>query len=185
MNRRDFLKALAAAPVAHQLMNMPIVDNSFWDQPRTLNLHLARTGEKAVVSYWENGYMNRDGYIKACTMLRDMHDGSIVQMDLRLLDLMCAVQAWVRAVGYDKPFVILSGYRSPRTNSSIEGAAKNSMHMYGKAVDFVMPGLPETYMGSLAQHYLRSDGKGGGVGFYVGKKFTHMDTGQDRTWTKR
>jgi zinc D-Ala-D-Ala carboxypeptidase len=39
---------------------------------------------------------------------------------------------------YGKPITITSGYRSPELNKAIKGA-KNSDHMRGQAVDFVLP----------------------------------------------
>jgi uncharacterized protein YcbK (DUF882 family) len=35
-----------------------------------------------------------------------------------------------------EPIIITSGWRCPNRNASTEGAAKNSLHMEGKAVDF-------------------------------------------------
>jgi uncharacterized protein YcbK (DUF882 family) len=103
----------------------------------------------------------------------------VVQIITRLLDLLCAIQAWVGAYGYNAPIEILSGYRSPYTNAHTEGAARNSMHMYGRAADIVLPGLPVEYLGRLAQRY-----SAGGVGFYQGSGFIHVDTGRIRTWRK-
>ena len=39
---------------------------------------------------------------------------------------------------YGKPITITSGYRSPELNKAIKGA-RNSDHMRGQAVDFVLP----------------------------------------------
>lgn len=41
------------------------------------------------------------------------------------------------------PIVINSGYRSERLNRAI-GGAKNSSHLYGLAIDFVVPGFGDT-----------------------------------------
>lgn len=41
------------------------------------------------------------------------------------------------------PIVINSGYRSPKLNTAI-GGAKNSSHLYGLAIDFVVPGFGNT-----------------------------------------
>lgn len=100
-------------------------------------------------------------------------------MHPRLLDLLCAMQAWVGHYGFRGPIHILSGYRSKRTNDNTEGAARNSMHLYGRAADIRFPGLPVSYLGRLAQHYAA-----GGVGFYVSSNFVHVDTGNIRTWKR-
>lgn len=39
-----------------------------------------------------------------------------------------------------KPITISSGYRSPRLNKAVKGAA-NSQHVTGQAVDFICPGF--------------------------------------------
>ena len=44
-------------------------------------------------------------------------------------------------LGY--PMVISSGYRSPKLNKAI-GGAKNSAHLHGLAIDFVVPGFGDT-----------------------------------------
>jgi uncharacterized protein YcbK (DUF882 family) len=183
MDRREFLGALAAAPVS-QYLEVPIVGQDFWSRPRTLDLQRKDTNERFAMTYWQNGSVDYDGYKKACEMMRDAHVGEVVQMDMRLLDLICATQAWIKYYGYNVPFLIHSAYRSKRTNQRIEGAAKDSKHMYGQAVDFTVPGVPAEYMGKLAQYFLKTDGKGGGVGFYQSSQFTHMDTGvgRERIW---
>jgi len=41
---------------------------------------------------------------------------------------------------YGKPVRVFSGYRSPRVNTAVGGAA-SSQHCLGEAVDFVVPGV--------------------------------------------
>lgn len=159
-----------------------ITENSnddFWSQPRVLRLRHARTNERFEDAYWRNGSLDPEGYRKICHFMRDDRRNEVTRIDPRLLDLLCAMQAWVAAYGFNKPFLITSAYRSPRTNRNIEGAARNSMHMHGKAADIVFPDLPVNYMGKLAQHY-----SAGGVGFYPSRGFVHVDTGRIRSWRK-
>ena len=70
----------------------------------------------------------------------------MVYIDPRLLDLMSAVQAWLQYYGIKSPLYITSGFRTPQTNYGLEGAAKNSMHMHGKAIDFYVPQLNVKYV---------------------------------------
>jgi uncharacterized protein YcbK (DUF882 family) len=183
MDRRLFLQAAVAIPTT-SFLDVPVVGQDFWQRPRIIDLQRRDTGERYAMTYWQNGSLDVAGYTKVCEVMRDAHVGEVVQIDLRLLDLMCATQAWVRFYGYNVPYVIHSGYRSPKTNKGIEGAAKDSKHMTGEAVDFTVPGLPSEYMGKLAHAFLKTDGQGGGVGFYTNSKFTHMDTGRgrERVW---
>ena len=187
VSRRSFmLGAAATAAAVPVLASMPSValaappTEAFWSLPRKLNLYRPRTGESVSAVYFRNGRIDVPGYTQICNLLRDVRGKQAVQMNPRLLDLLCAIQAWVAQYGYNKPLHILSGYRSPRTNANTEGAARNSMHMYACAADIVMPGLPVRYLGRLAQHY-----SAGGVGFYYSSGFVHVDTGRVRTWAKR
>lgn len=196
MNRRELViggscgilatKSSLAESLLPKEINGNAVGDGFWNRPRYIDLQRKDTNERFEIIYYRNGAIDRSGYKKACEVLRDAHVGEVYNMDIRLLDLICATQSWVRAYGYNVPFIIHSGYRSPITNASIEGAAKRSKHMYGQAIDFSVPGLPSEYMGKLAQRFIKSDGRGGGVGFYPSLKFTHMDTGEgrNRVWRK-
>lgn len=151
-----------------------------WPQPnevRQIWLQRKSTGESVIARYYDGQNLIRDEYVKCCEMLRDVQAGSVVHMDLELLDLVFAMQKWLVEWGIDRPFLIHSGYRSPRTNANTEGAAKNSMHVQGRALDFTIAGIPSDYMGRLA-----SIVGIGGVGFYIGKGITHIDTGRVRVW---
>lgn len=154
-------------------------DADFWSKPRRLHLVRRQTGESVNVIYYQNGKLDIDGYNKINWLMRDLSVNKAVQMDPRLLDLLCAMQAWVSYYGYKKPFIITSGYRTEAYNRRLKGSARNSMHIQGKAVDIVFPDLPVGYMGRLAQDF-----SGGGVGFYPSNGFVHVDTGRIRTWRK-
>lgn len=203
MRRRDFLKAVTALPVAAfpswdvlaQTLG-PVVPagavpagttpalqggvEPFWNYPRAVYMRRPVTGEVVKTVYFENGRLDMEGYRRLCWLLRDVHSGTAAWIDPRLLDLMCAVQAWVAAYGFREPIQVHSGYRTPATNNRTEGAARNSMHLQAKAIDFVLPGLPWDYVGQLAAHYAA-----GGVGFYPTKQFIHADTGRQRYWLTR
>ena len=152
-------------------------DSEFWRQPRRLRLFRPQTNEGVSEVYWSDGKLVESGYFAICQHLRDAQINQSVYMDVRLLDLCRAVQGYMEFYGFNKPLVINSGYRSPATNARTEGAAKNSMHLHGQAIDFSMSDIPSNYMGALASHF-----QGGGVGFYPGAGFTHMDTGAVRYW---
>lgn len=152
----------------------------FWDMPRKLKLIRPATGEYFDEVYWQDGKISVEGYSKLCWLLRDVKYDKAIWIDPRVLDILLAIQAWVSAYGYDKAIKINSGYRTAKYNATLEGAAKNSQHLLGKAIDFVVPDLPSDYIGLLARHY-----KGGGVGFYPNGHFTHIDSGRLRTWVGR
>lgn len=155
-------------------------DHDFWNQPRVLNIKRYQNNESLQVAYWRNGQLDVEGYNKVCWLMRDLRAGKHARIDPRLLDLVCAMQAWVSYYGYKKPFFVSSGYRTLETNRQLEGAARNSMHLKGRAVDLIIPDLPVSYLGKLAQHY-----SAGGVGFYPSSGFVHVDTGNIRSWHQR
>ena len=153
--------------------------NSFWDQPRTLSLKRSKTNEIVNIPYFKNGQVDLQGYWKITYLLRDLTANLMAYPDLKLLDLLCAVQAWMKFYGNNNPLIITSGFRTKEHNNKLEGAAKDSQHLLGKAVDFVVPGLDPQAIGKIASHF-----QAGGVGIYLDKNFTHLDTGNIRSWIK-
>lgn len=178
-SRRRWLGALALGSVGACLPSLAPA-NDFWEQPRFLDIYRPVLNKRVRAYYWHQGAVHQPGYREICLAMKDHRADQAFAMDLRLLDLLCAMQAWVRHYGYTQPIQVNSGYRTPGTNSRLEGAAKHSMHLQGKAADIVFPGLPTDYIGKLASHYA-----GGGVGFYYGSGFIHVDTGRRRSWVKR
>lgn len=99
-------------------------------------------------------------------------------MDPRLIDIMSATQY---LLGHDRPFSVISGYRTKKTNDALRrksrGVAKNSYHIRGMAADLRMEGV------SVAQ--IEKAGKllaSGGVGIYTRSNFVHLDSGPVRNW---
>jgi uncharacterized protein YcbK (DUF882 family) len=81
----------------------------------------------------------------------------------------------------NKPFHIISGYRSPLSNGELSnhsnGVAKNSLHMQGKAVDIRIAGVNTVDVRNAAISLQQ-----GGVGYYASSDFVHVDTGLVRYW---
>lgn len=150
--------------------------------PPVFDLWMVRmdTGEEYRESYADHGVLVVPGYTRLCHALRDLREvpaSQVVRMDLKLLNLLFATQQWMKIHKQQRPLVITSAYRSRRTNGQIEGAAKNSMHQEGKAVDFYIDGLPVKYLSDLVKFFQE-----GGVGMYPDRHFVHVDTGQLRFW---
>jgi uncharacterized protein YcbK (DUF882 family) len=181
VSRRSFLKAGAA--VAASAISGPLLaaqeQADFWQKPRELWLYRYATKEQIRATYFADGQLVEEEYNRLCWFLRDNHVDKMVAMDQVLLDVLNGIQGFYRLNGWNYPIVVNSGYRSLQTNNRLrsEGAAKNSMHLYGKAVDIYMPGAPVGDVARLGLHF-----KQGGVGFYPGKGFVHIDTGNLRTW---
>lgn len=82
---------------------------------------------------------------------------------VRMAGKMQLVRSWLG----DRPITITSWYRPPAVNKAV-GGAKNSTHLSGHGVDFVVAGL------SPGQVQRILDPKwGGGLGY--GRSFTHLD----------
>ncbi len=150
--------------------------------PPVFDLWMVRmdTGEEYKEAYAEQGRLVVPGYNRLCHALRDLRekpDSQVVRMDVKLLNLLFATQQWMKVHKQQRPLVITSAYRSRRTNGLIEGAAKNSMHQDGKAVDFYIDGLPVKRLADLVKFFQE-----GGVGMYPDRHFVHVDTGELRFW---
>jgi uncharacterized protein YcbK (DUF882 family) len=167
------------------LFDAQVVDLDFWVKPRTLSVIRPASGERARVLYWKDGEVIDSAYQELCHMLRDVNGKASMAIDPKLLETLWAAQAFVERYGLDKPLEILSGYRTPASNNRLieQGvpAARQSLHMSGKAADIRIAGLTEEVLGGLVRSFRQ-----GGVGFYYrsGPKggWIHADTGLNRTW---
>lgn len=156
---------------------LPSQAGDFWSKPRRIYLKRAQTGEVAEIFYYRDGKIDSQQYWLASYMLRDVHSKKMAYVDPRLLDLLAAVQAWIVYYGNNNPIIINSGFRTVEYNNRLKGSAKNSMHLYGKAVDFRVEGLTVKQLAALASYF-----KAGGIGMYYKSGFLHMDTGGIRVW---
>jgi uncharacterized protein YcbK (DUF882 family) len=167
------------------LFDAQVVDMDFWVKPRTLSVVRPASGERASVLYWKDGEVIDSAYQELCHMLRDVNGKAAMPIDPKLLETLWGAQAFVARYGLDKPLEILSGYRTPASNNRLieQGvpAARQSLHMSGKAADVRIAGLTEEVLGGLVKSFRQ-----GGVGFYYrgGPKggWIHADTGLNRTW---
>jgi uncharacterized protein YcbK (DUF882 family) len=129
-------------------------------------------------------YAAGDRYLPAALgslnhFLRDHYTGDIGLMDPQIYDQLYRVQ---QLLGSTRAFEVISGYRCPATNANLRqtrsgGVAKHSLHMEGRAIDVRLPGVP---LADLHQAALSL--RGGGVGYYPGEQFVHLDTGRVRNW---
>lgn len=105
------------------------------------------------------------GYKNICYALRDDHVPLSIgfqPISLWTIQVLWEIQQTLASVGVRERIVVHSGYRSPQTNSETENAARNSQHLYGRAVDFHVPGVPIDYLYRVT----RSQAYSGGVGYY-------------------
>lgn len=192
-SRRDFLSLIGAASVLSIVPSMAnaeqaiqqaqaATNNDFWDKPRSLWLYRQSTRETIKATYFKDGNIQGEDYWKICSLMRDTRENMMFPMSVALLDVLRGIQGFYEQHGWKYPVVVNSGYRTEKTNRKLrsEGAAKNSMHLVGKAVDISFPGVPVRDIGKLGLYFAQ-----GGVGFYESSGFTHLDTGKVRSWRGR
>jgi uncharacterized protein YcbK (DUF882 family) len=151
-------------------------------ETRTLPFAHVHTGETISVTFKRNGRYDEAALNQLNWFLRDWRRDEPTTMDPHLLDILWEVR---REVGDPGPITIISGFRSPQTNSMLRargrGVARYSQHMLGKAIDFYIPGADLAEMRAVGLRLQR-----GGVGFYPssGSPFIHVDTGSVRYWPR-
>lgn len=181
MGRRVFAALAPALALVSFLTGAGFADGAA-AETRSLKLYYLHTGEKADIAYKRNGKYIDSGLKKVNHFLRDWRRNEPTKIDPRLLDLVWEVY---RESGSRDYIHIISGYRSPATNSMLRkrgrGVAKFSQHTLGKALDFF---LPDVKLAKLREIGLKLGV--GGVGFYPtsGSPFVHLDTGSVRHWPR-
>jgi uncharacterized protein YcbK (DUF882 family) len=147
---------------------------------RTLNLYHSHTGESINATFRVNGIYDAAVLEKLNYFLRDWRNNDTTRMDPRLFDVVWEVY---RTAGASQPIVIFSAYRSPETNAMLRrrssGVAEYSQHMAGKAMDTTMPGMSMQRIREIGMQLQR-----GGVGYYPGSNFVHLDVGNVRSWPR-
>ncbi|MFZ5774002.1 MAG: YcbK family protein [Thermodesulfobacteriota bacterium] len=180
-NRRSFLKASLFTTLACLLgadkawANLP--EEGF--APGRLHLYNIHTGEKARVTFrgWDGQYdqeaIDRINWLLRCHYTNEEHPIDPVTLEyLNQVD---------QLLGGSNEIHVISGYRSPNYNNQLiqrgHKVAKNSLHLQGRALDIRIPGTELTTL-----HQAALSLRLGGVGFYPGDNFVHIDSGAFRTW---
>ena len=141
-------------------------------------LWVRRGDEEVRATYWTAAAgRNQDEYLRLCWIMRDIRADRVFAMNRALLDTLAGVQAWLARSGIQAPIELHSGYRTQKTNNATEGAARDSRHVVGQAADISVRGVTSVKLAGLASVLGR-----GGTGFYVGRGFVHVDSGDERIW---
>ena len=145
---------------------------------KTLSFEHTHTGEKLKLTYFERGNYIKDALREINYLLRDYHTDDIHPIDTALLDQLFDLK---QTLGVNKPFHIISGYRSPFTNAQLHkhshGVAEHSFHLQGRAIDIRVERVPSKTIRNAALAMAQ-----GGVGYYPRNNFVHLDSGRFRTW---
>jgi uncharacterized protein YcbK (DUF882 family) len=145
---------------------------------RSLAFSHTHTGEALTVPYAQGETYFPDALRALDHLLRDFRTGETHSIEPRLFDQLhdLATITSTRA-----PFQVISGYRSETTNRELReasrGVASHSLHLEGRAIDIR---LADVKLDDLRDAALSL--KAGGVGYYPGSAFVHVDTGRVRRW---
>ena len=151
--------------------------------PRSMRLYNPNTKESWSGVYHDGKALLPKAHEALNWFLRDHHEKKETHMDPATLDLLWRLSDRYRRVGHGKVTVnVNSAYRTKATNDKLlsEGAARNSQHLSGKAVDVTVQGFGIYFL----MHHVERIGAGG-VGLYWRGKFAHLDSGPRRYWYRR
>lgn len=179
VSRRTLLGAFAATAV----VAAPTYSHAFGLKRgagdfRRIRMYSGRTGESIDTIYWIDGAYIPEAMNEISHFMRDWRTNEVRNYDHRAIDIMAAAH---RLMDVNEAYMMLSGYRSPKTNSMLRsrsgGVARNSLHMTAQAADLRLKSR------SVAQMYRAASAcNAGGVGRYSRSNFVHMDCGPVRNW---
>jgi uncharacterized protein YcbK (DUF882 family) len=136
------------------------------------------TGERMSVAFRAAGSLVPDALRAIDRLLRDHRSGDVRPIDPALLSQLHRV---AQITGTREPFQVISAYRSDRTNEMLRrrggGVARGSLHLQGRAIDVRLADVPLSDLRDAALEL-----RAGGVGYYPGSQFVHLDTGRVRSW---
>ncbi len=175
LTRRQFIGTSAAL-----IASIKMGHASSTASAKTLNLYNTHTGETLFEAFEENGEFLLNNLSQFDHLLRDHRQNEVLGIDPQLL---CQLHELQTRLGVENTIEVISGYRSPKTNNMLRsrsastGVAKKSFHMVGRAIDIRIRGVKTTQVRDTAMGM-----KLGGVGYYAGSDFVHLDTGPVRAW---
>lgn len=180
MTRREALQQILLGTVAAPLLGSwpGIAAAARLPVSGTLSFHNLHTGESAAVRYLDAGGatlpegLARLDHLCRCHFADEVHP--IAPELYRLLDsVRCRLGA------EDRPFQLVSGYRSPAYNALLRkkspNVARRSYHLQGLATDVRLDGVAVAELRKVAREL-----SPGGVGRY--REFVHLDLGPNRSW---
>ena len=179
ITRRGLLGAFAATAV----IAAPTYSNAFGllrgaGDVRRVRMYSGRTGESMDTIYWIEGEYIPEALKEINHFMRDWRTNDVTRMDPRTVDIMAAAH---RLMDVSEPYMLLSGYRCPKTNAMLRsrssGVARNSLHLKGQAADLRLKSRSVGQMAKAAEACAS-----GGVGRYSRSDFVHMDCGPVRHW---
>jgi len=180
LNRRNFFKTVLGAGLVSCSSKFAFATiDAIPSEERSLSLYNPCTKESFNGVFWRNGAYDAGALKNINYLMRDTRADAIKPIDKDLLDLIFSISIKLKP---QKPFHIICGYRTPKTNALLfkrnKSAAKNSYHMQGQAADIRLPGFKTAILRKAAYKLNK-----GGIGYYPQRRFVHIDVGPVRYWT--
>lgn len=170
-NRRSFIGMGFVTTASIFLPGLALAGESH--AVRIMSPHTGETFNETIV---EDGKWIPEAHAAFDHFARDYHLNKTIPIHTRTIEILIKLQALMDS---PEPFQLLSGYRTPYTNAHTPGAVPHSYHIQGAALDLHQPGRSTWALRkaalSLPCH--------GGVGFYPGEHFVHIDCGPKRYWS--
>lgn len=165
----------SAVPLAAQTGNQ--------EADQTLSLHNLHTGETLTVTYKKGDRYLPEALTQINHILRDHRRDEVNTINPLTLDRLHDVGEVIkqRYPQRDVVFEVISGYRSPLTNTALRRnggeQAEQSRHMIGDAIDMRVNGISTRELRDIVW----CTGSGG-TGYYANDGFVHIDSGRQRFW---
>jgi uncharacterized protein YcbK (DUF882 family) len=142
VNRRRFIGSIGSVAGAVAAVRAgSVMANTM--ATRSVSFVHTHTAEELTAAYWKAGRYQPDELLRVNHLLRDFRTEEVHPIDPALLDLLFDLQSKANS---DRPFQVISGYRSPKTNEmlrqSSDGVAQHSMHLLGRAIDIRLESFP-------------------------------------------
>jgi len=151
--------------------------------PRRLRLFQVHTRESFDAVYHDGERLLEAAVEPLAWFMRDHHLDLATEMDPGVYDLLWRLsQRYLRARGHQVTINVHSAFRSEETNARLrsEGAALDSYHLRGQAVDVSVQGYGIHFLANHARAIAT-----GGLGIYWRAGYCHFDTGPPRFWYRR
>lgn len=141
---------------------------------RQIKMYSQRTGESVNTVYYADGRYIPEAMTEISYFMRDWRQNEVRTYAPQNIDNLAAT---LRLMDTTEPYLMISGYRTPKTNRMLPGAASNSFHLRAMAADIR---LKSRDIRTIQRAALNCGG--GGVGYYHRSNFVHIDCGPIRTW---
>lgn len=178
-NKKKVVQCQTKTPLKYKKMVQrwmrapPIAGPRYRHGYRDLVLYSVNHRERIrIFPFQEDGELSPEALNKIRQLFRDRQSGTENEIDPRLVKLLYKLADHFKV----RQITIISGFRKGDT------AGTESRHSRGKAVDFVLPGIPLIELARRARTLGHV-----GVGFYPNSGFVHLDIRRKRSvfWMDR